>query len=502
MKIFKIYFSISAFLIVSACSLQEEPYGFYSEDNFLQTQSDAESAISYAYDALTFLEYSRTVFLIGDMPTEEAGPKQDASIDRYELNNWVEQNFSTNASLVNFFKYAYIAINRSNYILEELPAAQFDQDVKDKYLGEAYFLRAWNYFNLVRNFGLVPMHTSYVKTLDQTAAPLAQSLDEVYDLIIGDCMMAMELLDVQQATGRADKVAAQSLAAKAFLFIASAKEHSVPRYTNMSRDIDDMYDSAAFYAGEVLFNQSQYGFDDDLLDIYDVDQADGPEHIFIMSMDRSGTIEGDYSKISKLFIPYVAGGDIYLSNGDGNFTVSHDGWSSFITNDAFFNAFETGDLRGDLLMVDQVFDSNGNEVASYPNNGLLYPFTRKYIDPDFIGDKTSTKPFLIRYSDIALVYAEAVGPTTEGYNQVNAIRGRADLGDLTPGLSVADFREAVWTERRWELAFEGNRLYDLRRFKRVASVVPEASDLSDMETTFYPLPQVEVNLNKGLGIED
>lgn len=233
MNNFKIHFFIGAILLVSSCSLQEEPYGFYSEDNFLQTQADAESAISYAYDALTFLEYSRTVFLIGDMPTEEAGPKQDASIDRYELNHWVEQNFPTNSSLVNFFKYAYIAINRSNYILDALPNAQFEQELKDKYSGEAYFLRAWNYFNLVRNFGIVPMHTSYVQTLDQTAAPLAEDLDQVYDLIIGDCMQAIELLDVDQATGRADKVAAQSLAAKAYIFIASAKEHGVPRYLDM-----------------------------------------------------------------------------------------------------------------------------------------------------------------------------------------------------------------------------------------------------------------------------
>lgn len=499
MKTYKIQLLIViGMLMVSACSLDEEPYGFYSENNFLNTPADAESAISYAYDALTFLEYSRTVFLIGDLPTEEASPKQDASIDRHELNDWVEQNFSTNHSLVNFFKYAYIAINRSNYILDQLPDAQFDQESKDKYMGEAYFLRAWNYFNLVRNFGLVPMHTAYVQTLDQTAAPLATDLDQVYDLIIGDCRKAMELLDVQQATGRADKVAAQSLAAKAYLFIASAKEHDVPKYTDMKKNVSEMYDSAAFFSGKVLFDQSEYGLDDDLLDIYDVEKPDGPEHIFIMSMDRSGTIEGDYSKISKLFIPYVAGGDIYIPDGDGTYTKSHDGWSVFITSDEFYDSYEDGDQRAETLIVSDVYDADGNEIAGYPDNGLLYRFTRKYVDPKFIGDKTSTKPFLIRYSDIALVYAEAVGPTSEGYDQINRIRNRAGLGDLTDGLSVDDFREAVWQERSWELAFEGNRLYDLRRFKRVAEVVDNASDLSAEETTFYPLPQVELNLNQDL----
>src|SRR5699024_2587965 len=137
---------------------------------------------------------------------------------------------------------------------------------------EAYFLRAWNYFNLARNFGRVPLHTTTVTTLDQTSAPMASSLDEVYDLILADCKKAIELLDIERGLGRADKVAAQSLAAKVYLTIASSKENNVPLYSSMSKDVAEMYDSAAFYAREVVMNQSEYGFDDDLLSIYDVEK--------------------------------------------------------------------------------------------------------------------------------------------------------------------------------------------------------------------------------------
>src|SRR3712207_9437493 len=76
-----------------------------------------------------------------------------------------------------------------------------------------------------------------------------------------------------------------------------------------------MYDSAAYFAGEVVEKQTTYGFSDNLLDIYDVDKPAGPEHIFLMSMDRSGVSEGQYSKISKMFIPYVDGATIYLKQG-------------------------------------------------------------------------------------------------------------------------------------------------------------------------------------------
>ena len=484
-------------IFISSCDLSEEPYGFYSEDNFYKSPEDAQAAVIYAYDALTFLEYSRTIFYLGDMPTEQCGPKADEGSGNRDLNNWKTTNFPTNASLVNFFKYAYIAINRSNAILEKIPDANFSQEHKDQYMGEAYFLRAWNYFNLVRHFGKVPMHKSLVTNLSQTAAPLAADLDEVYDLIMGDCEKAISLLKINQVTGRADKVAAQSLAAKAYLFIASAKEHNVPLYKDMRRNISMMYDSAAFYSGQVVKNQSKYGFSSNLLDIYDVEKPKGPEHIFLMSMDRTGLIEGDYSKISKLFIPYIAGGDIYLDNKNGSYTKSHDGWSVFQTQESFYNTFESNDLRAQLLIVSEVFDAKGASIAKYPAK-IPYRFSRKYVDPKFINDKTSTKPFLIRYSDVALVYAEAVGPTAEGYAQVNAIRARAGLGELQPGLSISEFRRKVWQERSWELHYEGNRLHDLRRFNEVNKVVEEAAGLSSEQVTFYPIPQVEIDLNQAL----
>jgi hypothetical protein len=484
-------------ILFSACELNEEPYGFYSEDNFYKSAADAEAAITYAYDALTFLEYSRGVYILGDLSTDECFPKTDQAGDQQDINNWKVTNFPTNRGLMNYFKYAYIAINRSNAVLENITQANFDENQKNIFMGEAYFLRAWNYFNLVKNFGLVPVHKSLVKTLDQTAAPMAENLDEIYNLIFSDCKRAIELLEINQRTGRADKVAAQSLAAKAYLHIASSKSANAPLYSDMGKDIGIMYDSAAYFADQVINNQSLYGFQDDLLDIFDVENPKGSEHIFLMSMDRSGTIEGDYSKISKLFIPYIAGGDIYLDNGDGTYTKSHDGWSVYQTKESFYEKFEGADKRGNLLLVDKVYDAQGNVISQYPG-GLPYRFSRKYVDPLFEADKTSTKPFLIRFSDIALIYAEAVGPTAEAYDIVNFIRSRAGVGNLPPDLGLDSFRERVWEERGLELMYEGNRLYDLRRFNRVSELVEEASGLSDQETLFYPIPKVEIDLNQGL----
>jgi starch-binding outer membrane protein, SusD/RagB family len=492
-KIITIALLMSAF----ACDLDEKPYGFYSEDNFYKTASDAESAVDYAYDALTFLEYSRAIFFVGDLPTEECATKSDESVDNQNLDKWTVSSFSTNRMLTNYFKYGYIAINRANAVLKNVPNANFEQDLKNKFLGEAYFLRAWNYFNLVKAFGRVPMHTEVVETVSQTSAPLAKDLDEVYDFIIADTKKAVELLKVNQALGRADKVAAQALLAKVYLFIASAKEHNVPLYTAMNKDVNEMYQLAAKNSNDIITGQSIYGFENNLLNIYDVEKPLGKENIFLLSMDRTGATEGDYSKISKLFIPYIDGATIYLKNPDNTYSKSHDGWSVFQTKTDFYNSFDNSDKRKTELMVATTYNASGEVSAEYPAK-IAYPFTRKYIDPNFIGDKTSTKPFLIRYSEVALTYVEAVGPTPEAYAIMNQIRTRAGLSNLTLGLSVNDFRLAVLNERAWELAFEGNRLYDLRRFNKVKQVVTEASGITAEQATFYPIPQTEIDLNPGL----
>ena len=486
-------------IMLSSCNLDETPYGFYSEDNFYKTEADAEAAVNYAYGCMNFLEYSRSIFFLGDMPTEALTTKSDATMDNQDINNWKVSNFKTNKTLENFFKYSFIGINRANAVIKNIPKCNFSQDIKDQYLGEAYFLRAYNYFSLVRNFGLVPMHNSVVETLDQTSAPLASDIDELYDLILGDCRKAADLMPVYDAPrlGRADKVAAKALAAKAYLYVASAKEHGVKLYRDMRRDTEEMYDSAAYFANQVITEQHVYGFEPNLLDIYDVEKANGPEHIFMMAMDRSGTSEGEFSKISKMFIPYIDGATIYLKQGDSEeFIPSHDGWGEYQTTQAFYNSFEDNDKRKTHLICDKVYNANGEVSAKYPDN-FQYPFSRKYIDPKFSGDKTSTRPFLIRFSDVALIYAEAAGPTAQSYQLVNYIRNRAGLSDLQPNLSMTDFREAVYKERGFELSYEGDRMYDIRRWNRIGEI-PEARGMSEDDITFYPIPQAEINQNGSL----
>lgn len=488
-------------LLLGSCDLDETSYGFYSEDNFYKTEADAEAAVLYAYRALTYLEYANNVFFLGDMPSESIYSKSDVMVDRHNLDYWIIDDYKTNTVLEQYFKYAFIGINRANAVIKNVETSHINENVKKQYLGEAHFLRAWNYFNLVRNFGLVPIHNTVIETVDQTSAPLPENMDQLYNNILSDCRQAIELLPIFDTPkiGRADKVAAQALAAKSYLYVASAKEHGVKLYKDMNRDITAMYDSAAYYANEVIEKQQTYGFENSLFDIYDVEKARGREHIFIMAMDRTGLTEGQYSKISKFFIPYVDGGTLYLKQGDTDeYIPTHDGFGEFRTETAFYDRFNPNDRRKTDLIVHSVYDKEHNVYASIFNKKLPYPFSRKFIDPNFLGDKTSTRPFLIRFSDVALIYAESAGPTTKSYQLVNFIRHRANLDDLPSGLSKKEFREKIFEERTFELSFEGDHMYDLRRLNRILTDIPAAAGLTEDDVTFYPLPQAEINLNENL----
>ena len=496
---------ILAALCLVACNLDEKPYGFYSEGSFYKTEADAQAATMYIYDAINYIEYSRAIVFLGGMNTDELDPKGDATQSTKDLDAWSQNNFKSNTTLGNFFKYSYITINRANAVIENVPGMKIDEGLKNRFTGEAYFMRAYSYFNLARNFGRVPIHMNVVSSIDDTAAGLAATLDEQWGYIIDDLKEAVNLLPLyaKPEPGRVDRAAAQGLLAKAYLYLASAKDYQVPQYKDMTFDVDDYYTKAAEAAAAVVDNATQttYGFDPDLMHIYDVQHPDGPEHLFIMSMDRTGENEGQYSKISKMYIPYIAGGTVYLKQGDQDVLIpTHDGWSEYRTNIGFYNSmFETGDLRKDWLICKEVYDADGNVAASYPGK-LSYPFCRKYIDPGFVGDKTSTKPFLMRYSDIALTYAEAAGPTDKAYELVNYIRNRAGLGNLPAGLSKAQFRQAVIMERITELAFEGNITYDMRRTGRLHTVQALVGQgiTNEEDVLFYPIPSIETDLNPNI----
>ena len=494
------------FLFSCSDLLKEEPYGVYSNDNYFQTEEDALNSVLYAYDPINNIEYcQRFLFYLMDVPTNQYRSYNKAL--ETPLFNW---EINPNADeFTYFFKYAYLSINRANNVLENVSKMNnITERAKQQYLGEAYFLRAFNYFMLVRTFGEVPLHDKVVESITQTRASYA-SLDKLYSFIIEDLEKAIDMMSISKQQGRADKVAAQSLLSKVYLTLASSKMTNAPGYDWVS-DYEVMYAKAAEYAFEVVENQSVYGLDPDLANVYDVEsQSTGIEHIFITSMSRDGLgEEGNFSQLPQIYTIGLTG--VYISKsltGGGPVMPTLDprisNWAVFRVDDAFYDSFDDNDLRK-RLMVTTIYNEDGSVRARWSKDNLsstdpvlyqfYYPFCRKYTDPYSNAHRTSANVYLMRFAEVALTYAEAVGPTKLGYKWVNNVRARAGLDELSPGLSVREFREAIWEELTYELAFEGHGLFELRRINKVMENITNKV-VNPEYAYFYPIPQRELDLN-------
>lgn len=195
---------IATMAALSACSLEETPYGFYSENNFPATEADAEASVLYIYDAINYIEYSRAIVMLGGMNCDELEPKGDATPATQDLDAWRLNNFRNNTTLGNYFKYSYITINRANAVIRNVSKMKIDESFRNRYVGEAYFMRGYSYFNLARNFGRVPIHTEVVEKLDDTQTSLASSLDDMWARILDDFHTAASMLSYYKAPPRPD----------------------------------------------------------------------------------------------------------------------------------------------------------------------------------------------------------------------------------------------------------------------------------------------------------
>lgn len=501
------YIFLSLIIVASSCSLEEDPYGVYSNQNFYSTEEDALSALLYAYEPINYIEYAaRFMLYMGDVSSNQYkmyGKAQETNLYTWEVDTNTDE-------FLYLFKYCYLSIGRANSVLENVAGmSNISASSKNQYLGEAYFLRAFNYFMLVKNYGSVPYRSKSVTGTSEIQAPYA-TIEELYGYIIKDLETATSLMEIVKSQGRADKVAAQALLSKVYLTMASSKMTGAPGY-DWVKDYEEAYQQASKWAQEVLNKQSSYALEEDLTKVYDVDyHATSPEHIFITSMNREGVgFEGVFSQLPQMFGIGLA--PIYISkNLDGSGGVQKflntegNCWSVFRVDEDFYNQYSDQDLRK-ALMVSTIYKEDGSVLATYSDknltdsdpvkNAFYYPFCRKYTDYQSNSHRTSANIYLIRFAEVALTCAEAEGPTAEGYKWVNAVRNRAQLDPLPTGMSKEEFRKAIWDEREFELAFEGHGIYELRRTNRVKEKVTN-KNVKDEFAYFYPVPQRELDLNQ------
>lgn len=413
-------------------------------------------------------------YLTIDLPGEEALYKAGTSERKVEMDelNWDASSINVSR----FWNSSYIGINRANAVLDRVPAVDMNENMKSRILGEARFIRALMFFNLVRAFGDVPIREK--ETTDLNISWQREPSAEVYELIISDLELAKAALPENypaSEAGRATKGAAQALLAKVYITMAGEPLNDESKWALAVTEL------------EAIINSGTYALFENYGDIFDVSLQNGMEHIFSIQFKKGGFNEG--SLYNTFWSPRGNGGLTPLS-----------GLEDIMAVPEFYETFRDDDIRKEITFLTQYVNPSTGDTVRYPSSALSVPACWKYFDPNGTGWRDNDNNWLLlRYADVLLMYAEALnevnnGPTEQAYEAINLVRERAGLEGLS-GMDEQTFRQAVYQERSWELSYEGHRWYDLVRQGRFVEVMSAYGFDPDPRYTLFPIPIDQIILN-------
>lgn len=470
MKI-KNYLILTVMLILSvSCedNLKEKPLSFLEESNSFKSAADATSALNAVYEHLKGV-YGMTMIDLADLNSDECEVREDNG-----GGNEIHKNlYNSGTRLFDiFYTNSYRLIDRANRVIANVPGIAMETKLRDQIVGEAKFLRALAYFNLVRAFGDVPLVTAISNDVVNVEVP-RDPVDQIYQQIITDLLDAEKVLPVKYTLateiGRTTVGAAKSMLAKVYL---TRKDWS----------------NAAAKAKEVI-ESGAYSLVPNYRDVFVPEKENGPEHIF--SVQYSCVLPQYGSAMAENFAIYFSY-PINLTGGSYQVVPAH------------ANSYTSGDYRKTVTVIEEKTIANGTVVKSRTG-----PHVDKYWDPQACGSGRARNNFIVmRYADVLLMYAEALNeagtPTTEAYTAINQVRARARNGaqptvlpDLK-NLTQVQFRDSVYQERSWELCFEGHRRWDLLRTGRYVPSMQKIGIATEERHLLYPIPVQEIDVNPAL----
>ena len=448
--------------------LDIKPQSELTTGNAYNSAQDLENAVTGAYRAFYYEYYQWVNVLLGDMRADNSyiggsGDPPLAEIDNIDIS-------VANSANYNNWSQLYIGIGRCNVILDKVntvqDAALDANNLREQIIGQASFLRAFHYFQLVKLWGGVPIELNS-NSADPDATNLPRSTEtEVYDQIVKDLEVAVANLPDSYGSGAAiDREKATKGTANALLAKVWA-QRSDRDYTKVIKYCNDVINSPTGYAllpnYADLFDGSHYGNSESILEI-----------------------------------AYV-GGNWDVSNwGVELFLGLDDGWQKYcVPSKDLVTAYDNeGDIirkDANIVFVDNTgwIDENWNPCG---DNSVAVPFNYKQKHPD--GWNSGDRPYLLRLGDIVLLKAEAqneTGDQSGALATLNIIRNRAGLPEATAS-SKEELRAKILLERRLELAFEAHRWDDLVRLGVATDVMTNLQEYKYTCEDGTPSAPIKIN---------
>ncbi len=431
--------------------LNPSPTAAISEAGFYETEAQVEAGVINMYDGLqgvnsTGSNDNRGVqieFYMAEMLSDNTRTKSSegeaAAFENYTI-------AATNGIVTDYYRSMYDLVFRANTVLANLEAAE---GKRAQFEGEAKFVRAHAFFNLVRTFGDVPLIDELVNPLDTDKQFTRVNADGIYSLIIGDLTTAIANLD-NGSKNRASKAAAQALLAKVHLTRGN--------YAEAQSLCEAVVGSGAFALeanfGDVFTNE---GNGEVIFAIgYAPDDSENSQNFSAEWLNAVGRTTG----------------------------------VNYVTDEAVAALDAMGGTRASSYRVDELQPIHHQVTKYLPDSG----------DPVLAGNDW----IVLRYADVLLMHVEAIMGSSAGttssaaQGSFNAVRARAGMAEVSGEIT----KQMLMDERRVELAFENQRFFDLKRFGVAQAVLSEYStnngysfNASDL---ILPIPQREINLSNGV----
>ncbi len=512
---------ITSVLWLIGCNLDREPQDKIFSDNFWKSENDVNLALMGCYAHI-------------------GGSVYDAYEDGYADNSFCQYPWESSATVVSAgditenqnYGYNFEGVRRFNYFLENVDKAPVADAIKKQTKAEVKVLRAWYYFNLASKFGAVPLITNYItETEEGQVAPTPEN--EVIEFVIKELNESIpDLPDTPSAKSKLGKAAAYTIKARVHLFYGQYAEvvaatqtvmrmNNYSLFTVSSLTNDDYLDDYTtfvsfvdnahkerFYKGlrsyEKLFWDENKENSEVILNSEFIEDRFNYISLYLLSNNAGGGWSSITPTVDLVNAYWKADGTTF-SPPDVN--VRKANYNNGNYNAAYLEEFKDRDTRlyasilfpGAIwngLLGTNTFVWQGANASNTSKTGYNY---RKMVDlNEPIRRKINDYP-LIRYAEVLLMYAEAQnevsGADATVYAALNQIRNRVGMPNVTAGLSQEAMRQVIRNERRIELANEGFRWKDIRRWgissevmKNINSIQNELAQTRKWEARFVRLP--------------
>ena len=473
-------------IMLNGCNdfLTEELKGDFSSATFYQNDKQAVQALNGVYQAITFSSFNNAVWVFGDIASDDAekgGNPGDQTEIKY-IDEFIAD--ADNGIISNYWAFSYEIIARANNVIANVPGVTMDEALKNRIIGEAKFLRAYSYFNLVNIFGKVPLKLLPQLTHATIHVPLSE-VSDIYLQIERDLSDAATVLPVSYTSdnlGRATRGAALGMLGKVSLYqgkwqaaITSFQQVEALRMYRLLPDYADIFRLANENSSESIFEiqhlSNQNPFTGSALNQWLAPATEGgyyfdaPTQSLVDAFERSATGEVD----PRLDVSVGRDGQPWL-NGE------------IFSGSSSPTGFLTKKHQQPLSEVSSSLKGDGN---------LNYIY--------------------LRIADVLLMKAEAFnesGNADSAKSNLNKVRQRARLSfdgtppaDLLASITTSDqglLRMAIQHERRVELAQEFHRYFDLMRWGKAVAEAVLGPDFNYETKRYFPIPQAEIDSNQGI----